>query len=216
MRIPVCLALALLSSSCAYRGATTCPSSTNPIQTRNVVISDIDDTIKETHVKIRRTHIPNPAVLVDGLHRWKSVAGMNVFYKRWAAPGYTVIYVSAGPCYYRPRLTRVISDEWKFPRGEIVLREHGPFPPAPHDYKTKAIYPIIKNARGRHFFLVGDSGEFDPECYGDLAREFRDRVDGIYIRNISNDTSARYDCAFRDIDPRKIHYILSPPPGRGR
>lgn len=214
MRLPVCLALALLSSSCASRVVTTCPPSTKPVHTRNVIISDIDDTIKDTHVKIGKTHIPNPAILFDGLHAWKSVAGMDVFYEKWARLGYTFIYVSAGPCYYRRRLERVIPNDWKLPRGEVVLREHGPFPPAPPDYKTRAIYPIIKKSPGHHFFLVGDSGEFDPECYGDLAREFRDRIAGIYIRNISNDTAARYDWAFRDIEPRKIHYVLSGPPPR--
>jgi phosphatidate phosphatase APP1 len=207
MRLPIYLALALLSGSCTNRPVRTCPASTKPFHTRNVVISDIDDTIKDTHVKIGKTHITNPAIVFDGLHRWHRVAGMDAFFRKWANPALTtVIYVSAGPCYYRRRLEREIP-EWRFPPGEILLREHGPFPPAPHDYKTKAIYPIIKNSTGHHFFLVGDSGEFDPECYGDLAREFPSQIDGIYIRKISRDETARYDWAFRDIDPKKLHDI---------
>ncbi|MFN2623218.1 MAG: App1 family protein [Chthoniobacterales bacterium] len=210
MRASLYLTLALLSSSCAsYRG--TCPDveSFRPLRGHGVtVISDIDDTIKDTHVKLGRTHIPNPAIIFDGLHSWHRVNDMARLYKeKWSSlRATTIIYVSAGPCCYEPRLKRSIK-KWEFPMGPIVLRKGGPFPPAPHDYKTRAIYPIINNSRAHHFVLIGDSGESDPECYGDLAREFPREIDAIYIRNISDDPGARYKWAFRDIPEKKIHYL---------
>jgi phosphatidate phosphatase APP1 len=186
------------------------------------VISDVDDTIKDTHVKLGGSHVPNPAIVLDGLRPWYPVAGMAALYRQkwgpfpeesrdrahWGQARKTIIYVSAGPCRYERRLRGSIR-KWDFPSGPIVLRKGGIF--APHDYKTKAIYPIIKKSPGHHFVLVGDSGEFDPECYGDLAREFPERVDEIYIRNISGDTEERYRWAFRDIAKRKIHLVPPPP-----
>jgi phosphatidate phosphatase APP1 len=181
------------------------------------VISDIDDTIKETHVKLGASHIPNPAIVFDGLRPWHPVPGMaRVYCKNWgpfaeqaqvnrrARRESTIIYVSAGPCRYDKRLRRVIP-EWKFPTGKIVLRAGGLIPSP--DYKTKAIAPIIAASPQRSFILVGDSGEHDPECYGELARRFRGQIDAIYIRNISAYKGSRYDAAFHDVPRRKIHFL---------
>lgn len=85
------------------------------------------------------------------------------------------------------------------------MRE-GPLIP-PHDYKIRTIASILGNSRGRHFVLVGDSGEHDPESYGQLARDFPDRIDAIYIRNISADECSRYKAAFKDVPPEKIHFL---------
>jgi phosphatidate phosphatase APP1 len=129
--------------------------------------------------------------------------------RKWdEAHGVSVMYVSAGPCCYGSRLKRLIPD-WKFPRGDIVLRSHAPLPPPPPDFKTKVIWPIIGGSPGKHFILVGDSGEHDPECYGDLARKFSKQIDAIYIRKISGDEKCRYACAFSGINPRKIHFIAA-------
>lgn len=127
--------------------------------------------------------------------------------QRWnQAHGVSVIYVSAGPCGYADRLKRLIPG-WGFPRGEILLRLHAPFPPPPSDYKTKAIFPIISRSPAKHFILVGDSGEHDPECYGDLARKFPSQVNAIYIRKISGNEPSRYRRVFAGINPKKIHFI---------
>ncbi|HSS27495.1 MAG TPA: hypothetical protein VLL50_06045, partial [Usitatibacter sp.] len=55
------------------------------------------------------------------------------------------------------------------------------------------------------------SGEYDPECYGQLARDFPQQIDHIFIREISKETldSPRYRCAFRDIPKKKINLLPS-------
>jgi len=158
-------------------------------------------------VKLGKTHLWNPVMILDGLRPWHPVAGMARVYQEWMKNRKTVIYLSAEPCRYERRLRRSM-EEWEFPSGAIVLRK-GNFIP-PRDYKTKAIYPIIKNSPGHHFVLVGDSGEFDPECYGELAREFSRQVDHIYIRNISRDGPDRYERAFRSIQKKKVDLFLRP------
>lgn len=209
MRPSFYLSLALLASSCA--NYETCPRQAAPPRHRVAVISDIDDTIKDTHVKIGESHIPNPGIILDPLRSWHPVRGMARYYRtrKWNdAHGVSVIYVSAGPCFYKERLEGLIPG-WGFPRGEILLRLHAPFPPRPGDYKTKAICPIIGQSPGKHFILVGDSEEHDPECYGDLARRFPQQIDGIYIRKISGEERSRYARVFGDINPRKIHFIAA-------
>jgi phosphatidate phosphatase APP1 len=207
MRPCLCLALALLASSCAnYQ---TCPARAARPRFPVALISDIDDTVKDTHVTLGETHIPNPTMVLDPFRRWRPVDGMAHFYqmRRWNQDhGVSVIYVSAGPCSYATRLEHLIPS-WGFPRGEILLRMDAPFPPAPGDYKMKAIYPIISHSPGTHFILVGDSGEHDPECYGDLARKFPDQVNAIYIRKISGNEPRRYARVFAAINPKKIHFI---------
>jgi phosphatidate phosphatase APP1 len=207
MRPSIYVTLALLASSCA--NYETCPAHPPVPRFAVAVISDIDDTIRDTRLKIGETHIPNPGIVLDPWRRWHPVNGMARFYqmRKWNQRyGVSVIYVSAGPCSYADRLKYWIP-RCKFPRGDVLLRLNAPFPPPPHDYKTKAICRIINRSPGKHFILVGDSGEHDPECYGDLARKYRGRVDAIYIRRISGSEPRRYARAFARIDPAKIHFI---------
>jgi hypothetical protein len=37
------------------------------------------------------------------------------------------------------------------------------------------------------FILIGDSGQEDPEIYYDVAQKYHERVQAIYIRNVSRD-----------------------------
>jgi phosphatidate phosphatase APP1 len=219
MRVSICLLFALLSCSCSAVRYQSCGDAVPNLGPHGrTIISDIDDTIKDTHVKLGRTHIPNPSILLDGLRPWHPVAGMASTYARNWGPyaeyspehGWrkgktsTIIYLSSGPCRYRSRLRRVIP-EWNFPNGPIVLRSGGPI--APRDYKTIAIARIIEASPGHHFILVGDSGEHDPDCYGDLARKFSRQVDGIYIRDISADTRSHCKQVLHDIPWKKIHFL---------
>src|SRR3954471_16968944 len=79
-----------------------------------VIVSDVDDTIKETHVRLAGTPLKNPALLFDGLHEWHQVPGMAALYRGWqAATEARVYYLSAGPERYRCRLTTTLK-EWHF------------------------------------------------------------------------------------------------------
>jgi phosphatidate phosphatase APP1 len=46
----------------------------------------------------------------------------------------------------------------------------------------------------RHFVLVGDSGEKDPEIYARILSEFPERVEAIFIRDVTGEgqDAARY------------------------
>lgn len=53
---------------------------------------------------------------------------------------------------------------------------------SPIHAKRRLITPIMKRFPKRKFILVGDTGEKDPEVYGEFAREFEGQVKAIFIR----------------------------------
>src|SRR5467141_3787053 len=144
MLVSVLFLFALISCSCAtFPTVTINPPKPKAPPTCKVVISDIDDTIKDTHVRLAKTHAYNPLLATEPIRPWRPVAGMaNVYEKNWGDPRTTtVVYVSAGLRSRRQALNDFIQ-KYGFPKGQIVLRDKGTLI-APHDYKTKAIYQII-------------------------------------------------------------------------
>ena len=64
----------------------------------------------------------------------------------------------------------------------------------------------------RQLVLVGDSGERDPEIYGNVARMYPKRVRRIFIRAVKNekDDDDRFLKAFKDV-PREKWMIFRDP-----
>ena len=54
-------------------------------------------------------------------------------------------------------------------------------------FKVETIRALMLRWPQRRFVLVGDSGERDPEAYAQVVAEFGDRVDAVYIRNVSGE-----------------------------
>jgi phosphatidate phosphatase APP1 len=161
------------------------------------VISDIDDTIKETEVGNRRELLWNTF-----LREFRSVAGMAEVYKDWHAAGAEFHYVSSSPWQLIGPLTRM-QMECGFPRGtmhlrnfrlrdqflkRVMFRRKG---------KASEIKKLIDDLPRRRFILVGDSGEKDPEIYLKLCRRYRDQVTGVFIRQLSD----------RPLDGERLHRL---------
>jgi len=74
------------------------------------------------------------------------------------------------------------------------------------------IEPLMKQFPKRQFILIGDSGERDPEIYGELARKFPAQVSHIYIRDVTGESadSARYAEAFHDVSRVKWQIFREP------
>ena len=64
----------------------------------------------------------------------------------------------------------------------------------------------------RSLVLVGDSGERDPEIYGNVARMYPKRVRRIFIRAVKGekDNDERFLKAFKDV-PREKWMIFNDP-----
>ena len=82
---------------------------------------------------------------------------------------------------------------------------------SPEETKVPAIEGLFSRYPGRQFILVGDSGEKDPEIYGEIARNHPDQVVRIFIRNTpgSDVSKQRLDQAFRSITPHRWELFIS-------
>lgn len=156
------------------------------------IISDIDDTIKDTQVSPLRQLLANTF-----LREFRSVDGMAELYQGWATQGCQFHYVSSSPWQLLDPLQK-LCDEHQFPPGTfhlrtlrlgtdlmrkmLLLRQRG---------KAIVIHSLLSTFPNRKFLLVGDSGERDPEIYCRAAQRFPDQVKGIYIRNVDTKRMTR-------------------------
>lgn len=167
-----------------------------------LVISDIDDTVKVTEVRDKRRAIRNSL-----LRPFVPVPGMSELYRDWENAGASFFFVSGSPWQLFPDLANFFQ-EHRFPGSAITLRKLRWKEPrvleildAPEAYKLAAIRHLLKTHPAQLVILVGDSGERDPEVYGQIAREFPDRVRQIFIRNVTSENAGddRLQAAFRDV-----------------
>ncbi|MEY2481610.1 MAG: hypothetical protein QOK24_138 [Verrucomicrobiota bacterium] len=176
-----------------------------------LVVSDVDDTIKDTQVTLFDTQLRNPAIIFDGLRPWRPVPGMARLYQDWkkTLPAH-FHYVSAGPLRYDRRFKEFLTSSG-FPDGLFSLRTGGNLI-ASHEYKIRVLTPILTKHPDLLVLFVGDSGERDPESYGVLARRFPRQTLGILIRKVTDAdrTSPRYREAFSGVPPSRWALFRQP------
>ncbi|MDH3379651.1 MAG: App1 family protein, partial [Gammaproteobacteria bacterium] len=135
------------------------------------VISDIDDTIKISDVTDRKALLANTF-----LKPFAAPSGMADAYHRLADAGAMFHYVSSSPWQLYPAL-REFMDASKFPLGSFHLKlfriKDESFLnlfKSSRESKPPVIEALLDAYPRRMFILIGDSGEHDPEIYGDIAR----------------------------------------------
>ena len=112
-------------------------------------------------------------------------------------------YVSGGPWQLYDGLTKFLfENDSAFPIGSMHMKnvrtnltesesykdilkliEGG----ATIEQKLKQISQIISHFPDRHFILIGDSGEHDPEVFAKIKQKFPQQIKEIRIRDILND-----------------------------
>jgi phosphatidate phosphatase APP1 len=135
---------------------------------------------------------------------------MADLYRGWQTNlGAQIWYVSASPWQLFSPLSVFLQDSG-FPSGPVSLKRVQFTGKSflelfkDHDrFKKTTIEPIVKRFPGRRFVLVGDSGERDPEIYGELARTYPRNIVFILIRDTTAEPAdaGRYREAFRDLPP---------------
>lgn len=152
------------------------------------IISDVDDTVKVSEVTDKKKLLRNTFV-----EPFEAVDGMAALYQHWTEAGAQLHFVSASPWQLYAPLSEFL-DEAGFPpavwhmrsirlKDSTVLR----LLEDPFDAKLAVIDEIVEWTPGRRFLLIGDSGEQDPEVYGEIARRHPDQVVGILIRNVTDE-----------------------------
>jgi phosphatidate phosphatase APP1 len=166
------------------------------------VVSDIDDTIKVSEVRDRGALLQNTFV-----RPFRAVPHMAKVYDRWRTEQAVFHYVSASPWQLYGPLAEFCQTEG-FPAGTFHMKQFRVKDSTFFDlfkdqveYKLGRIRPLLEMYPQRRFLLVGDSGEQDPEIYGQIAREFPNQVVRIYIRDVTDEPAdaARYTAAFREV-----------------
>ena len=155
------------------------------------VISDIDDTIKDSNVLDKKKLLKKTF-----LKEFQAVAGMSEIYRHWQTKGYRFHYVSSSPWQLYPVLSEFINKQ-SFPRGSMHLKlirvkdqSILNLFASPEDGKLPTITKLLTNYPERRFILVGDSGERDANIYADIAKRFPERIIKIYIRDVRGDKFA--------------------------
>jgi hypothetical protein len=177
------------------------------------VISDIDDTIKISDVQDRRRMLRRTF-----LEPFQAAPGMSDLYAAWAKQGASFHYVTASPWQLYLPLAEFTAEEG-FPPGTFHMkmfraRDRSLFNlfADPDATKRLAILPLIAAFPQRRFVLVGDSGQRDPEIYGQLFREYPAQITRIFIRDVTGQKpdDPRYQAAFRDV-PADRWIVFSDP-----
>lgn len=177
------------------------------------IISDIDDTVKVSHVTDHKR------LLESTFYKpFEAVPGMPELYRELAARGASLHFVSSSPWQlYQP--LHDFMNEAGFPWATMSLksfrfRDETFFNLFKKGSETKPaqIIPILERYPERKFILIGDSGEQDPEVYGNIARRFPGAIQRILIRNLdgSERDAPRYLEAFNSVPPNKWQLFDDP------
>ena len=177
------------------------------------VISDIDDTLKHTHVLSRQALLSNTF-----LRDFEPIPGMATLFREWSGQGAAFHYVSSSPWQLYRTLAALFETEG-FPEGSfhllafrlrdhlmrriLLMRRSG---------KGAVIKSILQMFPERRFVLVGDSGEADPEIYAGIAQKFPRQVARVFIREVAGpkNSEKRFMKAFRKI-PRRLAMTFKEP-----
>lgn len=155
------------------------------------IISDIDDTIVKTGATSllamsRTTFLNNARTRLP-------YAGVAEFYRalqlgRNGIRNNPLFYVSSSP-WNLYDLLKDFLDLNNIPAGPLLLRDYGLEHKAETEtghmgHKLKEIKQILEAYPHLKFVLIGDSGQEDPVIYGEVVRQFPDRILAIYIRDV--------------------------------
>ncbi|CAA7268767.1 unnamed protein product [Cyclocybe aegerita] len=175
------------------------------------VISDIDDTIKVSHVldkaKLIKSTLLEPPKAVPGMPEvYASLA------KSLKQPQF--VYVSGSPYQLYPFLNSFIDTSYAASKGPILLKNLTAVDPVQtikfitgsntQAYKVMQIDRLRAMYPAKKWLMVGDSTEKDPEVYAEAFKKGVN-VACIWIRNVdgSANTPARFAAAFAGVPKTK-------------
>lgn len=167
------------------------------------VVSDLDDTIKVSRVNNKEELMRNTFC-----RTFRAVPGMVELYRGWHKRlNASFHYVTASPWQLYGALAGFARDSgfpggtWHMKRFRLWDRSALNLLEPQKDYKLSQITPLIESFPQRTFVLVGDSGEQDPEVYGELARRYPKQIKRIFIRDVTGEprSETRFQQAFRGL-----------------
>jgi len=147
------------------------------------VISDIDDTIKESNVADKKELLKNTFE-----KEYKPVPGMPVLFDIFKRKNADFHYLSASPWQLYQPLSDFVSQN--YPQGQLHLKKFRPKDSSiidfifqnQEEYKYNELSAIIDKQTKRNFILVGDTGEKDAEIFAKIATAYPNKIASVYLR----------------------------------
>jgi len=161
---------------------------TPPASAAYGVISDMDDTVLQSHVTdfIRAARM----VLLENALTRLPFPGVAAFYRaleagRTGGAGNPIFYVSSSPWNLYDVIEEFLEAQ-QIPAGPLLLRDWdlGPSILRNAAYKTGVIREVLATYPWLPFILVGDSAQEDPEIYADIVATHPGRILAVYIRSV--------------------------------
>ena len=186
------------------RGVTSAPFLVPAAEASYGVISDMDDTVIQSHVTdfIRAAGM----VLLENARTRLPFPGVAVFYRalvqgRSGIAGNPVFYVSSSPWNLYDVIAEFLEAQ-QIPAGPLLLRDWdlGPSLLRNASYKSGVIREILATYPRMPFVLIGDSSQEDPEIYADVVATHPGRILAVYIRSVRQNPEA--SAAIRDLTER--------------
>ncbi|MFM8270483.1 MAG: phosphatase domain-containing protein, partial [Pseudomonadota bacterium] len=150
---------------------------------KHIIISDIDDTIKESNI-LETTGFKQ---IISSLFRghyysYEAISGMPELYQGLNRPDTLIVYLTSTPFQLTPFLLKFLRDN-RFPEGPVFPRWLGY---RKFNHKFRVLNKILSQVENQKVVLVGDSGELDLQIYRRVAEtpRFGEGVSKILIRQV--------------------------------
>ncbi len=163
---------------------------------KTLLISDIDDTIKASHV---RSLIGK----IRYFHREENlISGMNGLYDQLVNHQHhnniEIVYLTNAPKWLMEGHHKDFIQYNNFPKGEIYFRETE----SKNTHKLKTIRKLIEKKSPKRLILIGDNGEMDSYVYDKIYQEYGHRITILqFIRTT-------YPVAFDDnLMPHQVNFV---------
>lgn len=169
-----------------------------PSVQRTLVVSDIDDTLKMTHVKFGFDFID---FFSNALRSDNSFVGMPELVGKLSAQGANIAYVTALPEAFSFHAINFLKAS-KLPKGQLICRD-GLFTNKA-DFKTNAVLSLIKASNPDRVILFGDNAEADETAFrrvkNKLAQDRSKMTVHAFIHDLYSD---------KTIDPAINRYVTA-------
>lgn len=150
---------------------------------KHIIISDIDDTIKESHI-LETTGMKQivSSIFRGNYYRYEAIKGMPELYQGLDRPDTLIIYLTSTPFQLAPFLLKFLRDN-RFPEGPVFPRWLGY---RKFNHKFRVLNKILSQIENQKVYLVGDSGELDLQIYRRISEtpKFGEGVSKILIRQV--------------------------------
>lgn len=152
------------------------------------VVSDLDDTVIRTGAdnKLRMAR----TIFLNNARSRTAFPGVGCLYRALQRDRNPIFYVSSSPWNYYELFDQFLEFQG-IPLGPIFLKDFGLeedhlVKPGHGSHKSQHVKRLMDELPDLDFILFGDSGQEDAEIYLGLAEEVGERIEVIFIRDVTD------------------------------